>query len=372
MKNFLSPTCFHRLVRRFARFAFGGWLALFFFGALGFWSLPFSEAQARAEFFSPDPGTPIYGQPLTESDLEGKTVLFVFWGVNSPECRQGLGRVAQIQSLLKDSDDLVILGSHLEETSPEVEELLEETHCEFTVYDHFIPDCVTLPEGDALKLPLIFLFQEDGSLAASGTPDQITGRLPETFRKRIEARARAGFRYAPLTELTIPEGLEGVTSYFAPNRSWQAGFAFLDRIIEDPESELATDAQILRDQLLVSIYDELEWLESLAETRPGEAAYRLSLLRRNLLNLDPCEDADELLEEFRERRGVSEMISVYSQIAYLRSAAKTGGRPRVIRSQAESVRSWLYSLSKSKTYDETIQAEAALLLKIANEKLRAL
>ncbi len=325
---------------------------------------------AEGGFFGDETVAPIYGEALTEEELEGKIVLVVFWGIDSPECKEGMAHMMQIQAFAAGMNDLVILGSHVQETTPEVAALLEEIHCNFTVYDHFVPSDCSLPEGDGLRLPLIYMFDENGKLAASGTPKEITSQIPSQLREKMEAGARRGFRYAPLEEMAVPEEFEGLKTYFAPNRSWVKGFEYLESIADDDENELASDAQVLHDQILMLIYEELERLETFSETRPGEAAYRLHLLRQSLRGSEPYDDADELLQELRKRRGVPEMISIYSQMESLRSAVQQRVRPFRTWNQAQQLLGWLTSMSRNKTYDAAIRSEASFLLELVNEKLQ--
>ncbi|MBE6425038.1 MAG: hypothetical protein E7029_03420 [Planctomycetaceae bacterium] len=348
----------------------------FVFSSLLFSGIFFHCFQPRcvsAEYFTQDPGEPIVGEALTESDLSGKLVIWVFWGIESQKCRDGLNKMTQVKAWLRDSDDIVIVGSHMQETPEDLGARLEELQCTFTVYDHFVPECAELSEESLKKLPVICLFDEEGKLSARGTPDEILQQLPDAFRKRIEARARQGFRYSPMEEAVFSEEMAHAKPYFAPDRVWRTGFLYLEYLSENEEYEFASEAQVLSDQLQILIYDELERLEELAKLRPGEAAYRLRFLRRNLQGLEADEDAAELWEELSARRGVSAMLSVYTRLEDLKNAVQRREiRPLRMRSSAENVLSWLRYLSRSPQYDEMLRSEAAFLLQIAEETMERL
>lgn len=323
-----------------------------------------------ADYFTEDPGPPIIGETLTESDLEGRIVVWVFWGIESQKCRDGLNKLSQVKALLRESDDIVIVGSHMHDTPKDLGERLAELSCTFTVFDHFVPECAELPENSIGKLPLICLFDESGKLTARGTPDEIVRQLPDAFRKRIEARARQGFRYSPMEEAVVSEEMAHAKPYFEPERAWKTGFLYLEYLAENEEYEFASDAQILSDQLQILIYDELERLEELAKLRPGEAAYRLRLLRRNLRELEADEYAGELWTELLERRGVAAMLSVYTQLEELKNAVKRREiRPLRMRAAVGEILSTLSHLSRSPQYDEMLRAEAAFLLQLAEEMI---
>lgn len=331
-----------------------------------------SPVSVSGAILEPEPEEPIFGEMLTEDNLENKLVLLVFWKAGG-EIPAEISQLEQIKNWLPDPETMVIVGSVFLENDAELREkltdALSESEYPFTVYENWIPEEVVIPENWLENEPILYLYRENGELEASGTPEEILKSLPESIKKQFVARAQAGFYFVPLEYAIVTEELEMMKPYFAPKRAWVTGFNQLETLIEDEEYEFSTDAQILRDQLLLAIYGEMERLENAYEIRPGESAYRVSLLCRNLAGMEAYEDASDLLASMKERKGISEMIYVYSAIESLKREYEYGRRPFRMLREAENVQVWLNTLAKSKTYDDAIHAEAEFMLRFVREKM---
>lgn len=323
--------------------------------------MPGLISQAAAQvYFNQNPGQPIYGSPLTNADLTGKVVYLEYWGIHCGPCRAAFPHLVECQAMFGKTGSFVMIGSHLQELSPEVTEFLQTQNCNFTNYQQYVCPLAP-PQGGGI--PQAFLLDARGQLAASGHPAEVLPKVAPLVEEAI-ARNRLANGFNPILDLEVPKSLQKLAVQFTAEKSWSAPMKQLQKKAAKNE-----DAQTLLAGIEGAIDAELEALEAQRKEKPAETLYRLERLSKNLKGMPQLEKVDGLKKKVAKRKGAQEMLKVWSQMEAFQKKCRTGKmNPTAAKKEAKKILKSLKELAQEEDFHESVRQEAsALAEKLENQ-----
>ncbi len=318
-----------------------------------FWCL-FPVAVSAQSYFSRNPGEPIYGKPLTEADLTGKVVYVEYWGINCGPCRAAFPHLVEAVAQFGRTGSFVMIGSHMQELTPEVATYLQSVNCNFTNYQQYICPLAPLKSGG---IPQAYLLNFRGELVGSGHPKEV---LPLVSRYVEEAmrQNRLLYGFSPATNLNIPTGFEKVATQFAPDKAWTAPMKQLQKRAKKDE-----DAQAFLTEIESAIDTEIQELAEQRREKPTETLLRLNRLAKNLKGLPQLEKVEKMAGKLQKVKGASEMLKVWAMMETSQKKALSG---KLTSASAEremkKIVKKLEEVTENEEFHEAIRDEAKALV----------
>ncbi len=135
--------------------------------ALGFQllALPAIAAEVSDHDFSEwRLGAPLFGDPVTESDLEGKVIVLEYWGVNCPPCIASLPHLAKLDKRYRNKGLRVIGAESQGSKKDAIKPLIDQAKVKYSI--------IGSASGPikVAGIPRVFVFGRDGKLIFDGRP----------------------------------------------------------------------------------------------------------------------------------------------------------------------------------------------------------
>ena len=128
----------------------------------------------------------IYGEEITAEDLEGKVVLFEYWGINCPPCIAAMPHLQELQKKYG-KKGFTVIGAHSQGLTDEVEKFLKKNRITFPVYQSISIPEARCPGG----LPHAVLIDHEGNVVATGQPTEMYDKVPDLVKKGSKAFKKA-------------------------------------------------------------------------------------------------------------------------------------------------------------------------------------
>jgi hypothetical protein len=115
-------------------------------------------------------GSPVHGPKIAPTDLEGRVVIFEYWGVNCPPCVANIPHMAELAAIDPERERLVIIANHCQQPGRTKEVWLAKGG----------GDHIAVIEGGELSganvsgIPHVFVFDGSGKQVFDGHPGQLT------------------------------------------------------------------------------------------------------------------------------------------------------------------------------------------------------
>lgn len=313
----------------------------------------FSGTFAFSQYFDQDPGAPIYGPPLTNADLVGKVVYIEYWGIHCGPCRAAFPHLVECQSMYGPSGSFVLIGSHLQELSPEVAEYLRSVNCNFTNYQQY--RCPLAPP-EAGGIPQAYLLNCRGQLAASGHPSEVLQKVAPLVEEAVQRRRlMEGFNPAMLIDL--PPEFQKLPVLFTAEKSWNAPMKQLEK-----KGRKSDEAKAVLESLNSAIDAEIESLVAERKKKPVETLYRLTRLSKNLKGLPQLEKVNALGKKAQKVPGAKEMQKVWVQMVTFQKKCQTGKlKPAAALKEAKRIARSFREASENEDFHKAVRQEMKMM-----------
>lgn len=322
-----------------------------------FWAVSNLSAQ---EYFQ-SPMTPIYGKPHTNESLAGKVVYIEYWGIHCGPCRAAFPHLIECQAMFAKTGCFEMIGSHVQEMSPEVTEFLQSKNCNFTNYQQY--SCPLAPPAGG-GIPQAYLLDAQGNLAASGHPSEVMKQVAPLVQKAMQ-RNRLVNGFSPVLDLEIPMKYQRTAQQFAPGKSWKAPMAQLKKKAEKDE-----DAKALFDGIETAIEVELESLREQYREKPSETFYHLNRMSKSLKDLPQEKQANSLEKKLKKAKGIDEMQKIWTQITNFQKKSRTGNlSPKAAVKEMKNICKKLKGISENEEFHKAVRREAETLAGTIQEQL---
>lgn len=270
---------------------------------------------AFSQYFDSPPGPPIYGPPLTNESLFGKVVYVEYWGIHCGPCRAAFPHLVEAQATFGRTGSFVLIGSHLQEMSPEVVEFLRGVNCNFTNYQQY--RCPLAPPQDG-GIPQAYLLDCRGRLVAGGHPKEVLGKIAPYVEEAVQRRMlMQGFNPAMIVDL--PEKFQNAASLFASDKAWGAPLKQLEKKAKkDDEAKAALEA------IQTAIETEIDSLVDKRKQEPIEVLFQTMKLKKNLKGHPLSEKLEKLEKYVKKADGAEEMQKLWLQIQNFQKKCNEG------------------------------------------------
>lgn len=323
----------------------------------------FSGTFAFSQYFDQDPGTPIYGPPLKNEDLVGKVVYIEYWGIHCGPCRAAFPHLIECQAAYGRSGGFVLIGSHLQEPSPEVAEYLRSVNCNFTNYQQY--RCPLAPP-QAGGIPQAYLLDCRGQLAASGHPQEVLQKVGALVEEAVQRRRlMEGFNPAMLVDL--PPEFQKLPALFTAEKSWNAPMKQLEK-----KGRKSDEAKAVLESLHSAIDEEIESLASARKEKPVETLYRLTRLSKNLKGLPQLEKVNALGKKAQKVPGAKEMQKVWVQMENFQKKCQAGKlKPAAALKEAKRIAKSFREASENEDFHKAVRSEMEAMAELIENQLAA-
>ncbi|MBA3845107.1 MAG: TlpA family protein disulfide reductase [Planctomycetes bacterium] len=141
-------------------------------------------------------GTHVDGPKVSASDLQGRVVLFEYWGVNCPPCVGSIHHLTELQAKYG-RDNFLIVANHCQGGSADNTRTVWRGKASNDLVS--VVDSGALPGSNVTGIPRCFLFDHEGKLVFDGSPSQVDGALEQAMRDN-PGQMVAGRTYQKLTK----------------------------------------------------------------------------------------------------------------------------------------------------------------------------
>ncbi|MDO4629008.1 MAG: hypothetical protein Q4C70_07475 [Planctomycetia bacterium] len=335
-------------------FPLGRLTAMFLFALLFTFSFHYPVSVMAQSYFSQNPGAPIYGKPLTEADLMGKVVYIEYWGINCGPCRAAFPHLVEAVTQFGRSGSFVMIGSHMQELTPEVPTYLQSVNCNFTNYQQYICPLAP-PEGGGI--PQAYLLNYRGELVGSGHPKVVLPLIPQYVEEAMRQN-RLLYGFSPVTSMDIPSGFEKVATQFSPEKAWAAPIKQLQKRAKKDE-----EAQAFFTEIESAIDTEIQTLADQRREKPTETLLRLNRLKKNLKGLPQLEKVEKMSGKLEKVKGAPEMLKVWAIMEAFQKKAQSGKlTPASAERETKKIVKKLKEVSENDAFHDAIRDEATQLV----------
>ncbi len=167
-----------------------------------------APACAEATLSGINLGSHVDGPKISAADLQGRVVLFEYWGVNCPPCVGSIHHLTDLQAKYG-RDNFIVVANHCQGGSADKTRAVwrgKATNDLVSVVDNG-----DLPGSNVTGIPRCFLFDHEGKLVYDGGPSQVDAALEKamqdspgqlvagrTYKKMVKEAATLGAQKTPL------------------------------------------------------------------------------------------------------------------------------------------------------------------------------
>lgn len=288
-------------------------------------------------------GEHITGPKVAAKDLDGKVVLYEYWGIHCPPCRANVPHISELAAVA-DTDRLVVIANQCQETG---QTLAVWKECKGTdkpvVIDHG-----NLPGSNVTGIPHCFLFDHTGKLVFDGGPGQIS---TEMIRKLVDATPGPLVKGGPYKACAREAlALRNATQSIAGT------IATLRTRAEKGEGEARSEATTLLAGIQEYAAAQRARIDGARTADPLQAAQVLQKMTTLLRGDELGKPFDALLKELQQDKTFRAEIAAAEMLAQIQVAATRVGldQGKVLpakRNEAQQVASSLEQLLRK--YPET-------------------
>jgi thiol-disulfide isomerase/thioredoxin len=293
-------------------------------------------------------GKYVSGKKLTEKSLQGKIVLFEYWGVNCPPCLRAIPNLKKYQE--KYGDSLVIIANQCQGADEKKSKKVWESKGggkEISVINFG-----SLPGSNVRGLPRCFLFDENKKLIFDGSPFSVEEKIAGVM-KNYPGALVAGKKYKYLKKEATALGKR--------SKSFSSVLKTLERKKTDKNTEVVEEAKFLISRVNQWAEDQKENIGSLYKTDPIACESELKSVIKTIGSHDLCEWFKVKQKETKGKEYRNELTAFRKFVKWKESLEKAGyfGKP------SEKALKYLPKYIKSgesiiKKYEGTIAANQAV------------
>jgi len=317
---------------------------------LSFW---FLASTATAQYFEGSPQV-IWGNPLTNADLTDKVVYIEYWGIHCGPCRAAFSHLIDCQAQYGPTGSFVLIGSHLQEMSPEVTEFLKQKNCNFTNYQQFTCP-LARPEGPGI--PQAYLLDSRGQVVEKGMPEEVLPKVGIYVQEAL-TRNRLINGFNPVLDVNVPQSLVKIAQKFTSEKPWSPIMKQLEK-----SSAKNEDAKTFLSEINSTIDSELETLKEMLAERPSEALFRVNRMMKSLKGLPQEKQAEKIIKKALKIEGTEEMQKAFTQMLASRQKLMSGKlSASAAGKEISKMVKTLKKVAEDEEFDETVRAEARALM----------
>lgn len=278
------------------------------------------------------------GAKCSANDLKGKVIFFEYWGINCPPCLAAMPHLQEMYAKYK-SRGFVVIGSHCQFPSPQVQEYLKEKKITFPIYQFAGVPEAPCPGG----LPYSVLIGADGRIVAEGRPSELYDKVEEEL-----AKAEKGVPILEGVELKKYKSL--TKSVTTKSSNVEAKIAPLRSKTDDEEAQAVCEAY---DNWLA---EEKTRVENLCQNNPLMA---MSAIRKLKVLVPSVTDFDEQLATFKNNADLQKVAELGKKVQSLKKMAEKGRK--IHPASVKKLQGQLEGIQQA-TEDGSTQAAADILL----------
>lgn len=123
-------------------------------------------------------GSHVCGPAVSANDLQGKVVLFEYWGVNCPPCVASISHLTHLQEEYG-RDNFIIIANHCQGGGIDNTSKVWKSKATNDLVS--VVDGGSLPQSNVTGIPRCFLFNHEGKLVYDGHPREVDAALKEAM-----------------------------------------------------------------------------------------------------------------------------------------------------------------------------------------------
>ena len=324
-----------------------------------------ADVQAQQEDASPFAdiahAQQISGPKISPEALRGKVVFVEYWGTNCGMCRQSMPHLQEMYAQLGKTGMFCIIGSHVQQYTPDTDKFLKERGITFPVYQF-----LRLPvNNDFSGIPRAFLFDVTGNIVAEGNPTEVASKVPALLQEAmvlkktgvlnsLDSSSVPGGLKHPFADVNLGKFQKAALAMFVPGKPWLANYKKLQKAAQ---SDVNTEAQTALETLDSYLNDEIGRLLDLSKTDPAKAYVSIDRLNRSIKGMDQERALADVVKTLSADKNVKDLSSILVNIAEFEASANQM-KPSAAKSKAQGLFNSLKTYCDRKNLAKELKKEA--------------